>query len=75
MKFLDTHFDNYIQSSDSVSLHPTLKNKFDTFPANISDLKNIILYGPSGVGKYTQLLNIIKNINKQWVNYSSVTHP
>jgi Cdc6-like AAA superfamily ATPase len=69
MKFLDTHFDNYIQSSDSVSLHPTLKNKFDTFPANISDLKNIILYGPSGVGKYTQLLNIIKRYSPSELKY------
>lgn len=69
MKFLDTHFDNYIQSSNSVSLHPTLKNKFDTFPANINDLKNIILYGPSGVGKYTQLLNIIKRYSPSELKY------
>ena len=69
MKFLDTHFDNYIQSSNSVSLHPTLKNKFDTFPPNISDLKNIILYGPSGVGKYTQLLNIIKRYSPSELKY------
>jgi Cdc6-like AAA superfamily ATPase len=69
MKFLDTHFDNYIQSSNSISLHPTLKTKFDTFPTNISDLKNIILYGPTGVGKYTQLLNIIKRYSPSELKY------
>jgi hypothetical protein len=69
MKFLDTHFDNYIQSSNSVSLHPSLKNKYDTFPTNISDLNNIILYGPSGVGKYTQLLDIIKRYSPSELKY------
>ena len=60
MKFLDSHFDEYIKSSNSISLHPLLKNKFKSFPNDINSLKNIILYGPSGVGKYTQMLNAIK---------------
>jgi hypothetical protein len=69
MKFLDTHFDNYIQSSNNISLHPLIKKRIDTFPANISDLKNVILYGPSGVGKYTQLLNIIQKYSPSDLKY------
>lgn len=69
MKFLDTHFDNYIQSSTNISLHPTIKKKIDTFPSNINDLKNIILYGPSGVGKYTQMLNIVKKYSPSELKY------
>jgi len=62
MKFLDTHFDEYIQSSNSISLHPSFKKTIGYLPNHIADLNNIILYGPSGVGKYTQMLQIIKNI-------------
>ena len=57
MKFLDTHFDDYIQSSNKILLHPSLKKIYDCFPVNMSDLRNMLFYGPSGVGKYTQVLN------------------
>ena len=69
MKFLDTHFDDYIQTANKVSLHPTLKNKFDSFPDDINNLKNVILYGPSGVGKYTQLLLAIKKYSPSELKY------
>lgn len=69
MKFLDTHFDNYIQSSNKISLHPIVKKKIDNFPSNINYLKNVILYGPEGVGKYTQLLNIIKKYSPSELKY------
>ena len=69
MKFLDTHFDDYIQTANKVSLHPTLKNKFDSFPDDINQLKNVIIYGPSGVGKYTQLLLAIKKYSPSELKY------
>lgn len=69
MKFLDTHFDDYIQTANKVSLHPTLKNKFDSFPDDINQLKNVIIYGPSGVGKYTQLLLAIKKYSPSGLKY------
>jgi len=69
MKFLDTHFDDYIQTANQVSLHPTLKNKFDSFPDDINNLKNVIFYGPSGVGKYTQLLLAIKKYSHSELKY------
>jgi len=69
MKFLDTHFDDYIQSSNKILLHPSLKKIYDCFPVNMSDLRNMLFYGPSGVGKYTQVLNVIKKYSPSELKY------
>ena len=69
MKFLDSHFDDYIQSSNKISLHPSLKKTVSLFPPNISDLRNLVFYGPSGVGKYTQVLNTIKRYSHSELKY------
>jgi hypothetical protein len=69
MKFLDTHFDDYLQSSNKISLHPSFKKIYESFPSNINDLRNIIFYGPSGVGKYTQVLNAIKKYSPSELKY------
>jgi DNA polymerase III delta prime subunit len=69
MKFLETHFDEYIQKYDNISLHPMLKNIYNEFPEGIDNLKNIILYGPSGVGKYTQMLALIKKYSPSDLKY------
>ena len=69
MKFLDTHFDNYIQSSNKITLHPNIKKQIETFPSNIPELKNVILYGPQGVGKYTQMLNMVKKYSPSELKY------
>ena len=77
MKFYETHFDDYIKNNTSCSLHPKLNKLYDTFPKNINDMKNIILYGPSGVGKYTQMLSLIKRYSPSHLKYEkkiSVTH-
>ena len=60
MKFYDTHFEEYLESNKRISLHPKLSNLYKTFPDCISKLKNMIFYGPKGVGKYTQVLSSIK---------------
>jgi Cdc6-like AAA superfamily ATPase len=60
MKFLEANFIDYTQKSSICNLHPEIKSLFNNFTEdNIYD-SNIILYGPAGVGKYTQALNIIK---------------
>ena len=69
MKFLETHFDDYIQSSSKISLHPTLKTVFDSFPTDINDLKHVMFYGPAGVGKYTQMLSAIKRYSPSELKY------
>ena len=58
MKYYETTCNDYIQSSKSHDIHPELAH-FKT-PDSINKLGNIIFYGPSGVGKYTQFLRTIE---------------
>ena len=69
MKFLDSHFDEYIQSINKVSLHPIITKKLQSFPSNLNNLRNVIFYGPSGVGKYSQILNCIKKYSASELKY------
>lgn len=69
MKFLDSHFDEYIQSINKISLHPTITKKLQSFPSNLNNLRNVIFYGPSGVGKYSQILNCIKKYSASELKY------
>jgi len=41
-------------------MHPELKPILEEMPASLSELGNIIFYGPSGVGKYTQFLKFVE---------------
>jgi len=69
MKFLETHYEDYLQSKDVRNLHPSLNKLFSKFPANLSGLKNLIFYGPSGVGKYTQMLGAIRKYSSSDLKY------
>ena len=69
MKFLESHFIEYIQSSEKISLHPSMKKIYASFPDKIEQLKNIIFYGPPGVGKYTQMLCAIKRYSASGLKY------
>ena len=70
MKFLETHFEEYIRSVDKINLHASLEKKHPTyFPGNIQDLRHLILYGPPGVGKYTQALYNIRKYSPTELKY------
>ena len=69
MKFLETHFDDYVVSNKRCSLHPKLNKLYDSFPSKIENLKNIIFYGPKGVGKYTQALSCIRKYSNSELKY------
>jgi hypothetical protein len=69
MKFYENHFEEYITENNIINLHPKLKKVFDKFPNTIHELKNLIFYGPSGVGKYTQMLNSIKKYSPSELKY------
>ena len=66
MKFNETLFDEYINSNLSHDLHK--KINFEKIK-NIKDLPNLLIYGPPGVGKYTQCLKIIKNYSDFSLKY------
>lgn len=60
MKYYESNYEEYIQSVSSNNIHPELLSVYNKFPHNIEDMENIILYGGSGVGKYSQMLYLIR---------------
>jgi hypothetical protein len=69
MKFYETTYDEYINSYKTYNIHPELEDTIQNIPKDFSKLSNIILYGQSGVGKYTQALNIIKKFSPSGLKY------
>jgi hypothetical protein len=69
MKFLETHYEEYINESQRENLHPKLDKVYANFPDSLYKLKNIIFYGPPGTGKYTQMLKSIKRYSPSELKY------
>ena len=67
MKFLEDHFDEYLTANRRFNLHPTLGKLYGKLPKN--KMSNVIFYGPSGVGKYTQMLVAIKKYSTTELKY------
>jgi hypothetical protein len=63
LKLNDEKFEDYLKEPN---LHPEISL---STPSNIKDFKNLIIYGPSGVGKYTQMLKIIKKYSVHHLKY------
>ena len=68
MKFHETSFDEYLQSSYKINFHPELEELEQNMP-HIDNMGNLILYGPSGSGKYTQALRFIKKYSPSELKY------
>ena len=69
MKFFESHFEEYVNEVSKFNLHQKLDKLYSKFPENIEDFKNIIFYGPSGVGKYSQMLYAIKQYSPSELKY------
>lgn len=69
MKYHETHFEEYITENRRENLHPRLEKIYNRFPSNIKQFKNVIFYGPNGVGKYTQMLRSIKHYSQSELKY------
>ena len=69
MKLCETHFEEYITENNKINLHPKLDKIYEKFPKTMNDLKNLIFYGPSGTGKYTQMLKSIKKYSPTELKY------
>jgi hypothetical protein len=67
MKFYETHYEEYISATDVYNLHPELD--FSKFPTKIGNFGNLIIYGPSGVGKYSQTLYLLKKYSPSELKY------
>jgi hypothetical protein len=69
IKFYESHFEDYLTANQISDLHPKLDKVFEKFPNELSKLRNFILYGPCGVGKYTQMLKFIKQYSPSNLKY------
>jgi hypothetical protein len=69
MKYYETHYEEYLHSSRQKDLHPELKQARDGMPKSINQLANIIVYGPSGSGKYTQVLRLLEPYSPSRLKY------
>ena len=69
MKYLESSFIDYVKSVEKCNLHPELAKDLSLFPEKMEDLPNIIFYGPKGVGKYSQVLHLIKKYSPSKLKY------
>ena len=69
MKYYETHFEEYIASAERLNLHPELLTVNNALPQKLNKLENLIIYGPPGVGKYTQVLHLLKKYSPSELKY------
>ena len=69
MKYYETSFVEYVQAVETHNIHPELCKTFSKFPKDIYKIENLILYGPSGVGKYSQLLKQLTQYSPSGLKY------
>ena len=67
MKFHETHFEEYISAVNRYNIHPELTSVIKK--PEFSQLGNLIFYGPSGVGKYSQVLWFLKTYSPSELKY------
>jgi hypothetical protein len=61
MKFYEATAEEYLTALDKYNLHPELESVYDNmFPRALNAFENLIVYGPVGSGKYSQVLKILK---------------
>ena len=60
MKFYESHYEEYLDVMAKQNIHTDLIPFILNLPEKSMDMGNLIVYGPSGVGKYSQVLQILK---------------
>ena len=66
MKYKETLFVEYINKCRKSPLHDLNKNDF---PSTIKEIRNKIIYGPPGIGKYSYALNCIQKYSPSNLKY------
>ena len=69
-KSLDCKFETYIDECIKSPLHSETQLSYASFPTDILDCCNVIFYGPSGVGKYSQMLSYIVKYSPSDLKYN-----
>ena len=65
MKYYETIFEEYLQSVQKCDFHPEINPILQTIPAH----KDVIFYGPSGIGKYSQVLKYLHPLSPSKLKY------
>lgn len=65
MKFYETRLEEVAK----VSLHPKCQKHLSRLPPTLERMPNLVFYGPSGVGKYTQMLLAIRRYSPSDLKY------
>ena len=69
MKYYESSYEDYINSNELFNIHPELNNIINNLPNKINELPNLLIYGSSGIGKYTQVLKILKKYSPSQLKY------
>jgi hypothetical protein len=69
MKFYESHYEDYLESLSRYNIHPELEPVYNALPKHISQLGNIIVCGPPGVGKYSQVLRMLHKYSPSGLKY------
>jgi Cdc6-like AAA superfamily ATPase len=69
MKYYESHYEEYLQSSKRKDIHQELQEVRDGMPKSINQLANLIVYGPSGSGKYTQVIRLLEHYSPSHLKY------
>ena len=73
MKYYESTCNEYIQAAKHFDLHPELAKMAKSMPSSLSRLGNMVFYGPSGVGKYTQFLRFIEPYSENRLKMEKMT--
>jgi len=66
MKYHETQYEEYLEAAQKYDIHPEIAiPRIGAF----AQFGNLILYGPSGVGKYTQMLRFLKALSPSELKY------
>lgn len=65
MKYYETTFEEYLYQVQQYNYHPELTDKLQT----VDTKKDILFYGSSGSGKYSQLLTLLQNHSPSKLHY------
>jgi hypothetical protein len=65
MKYYETTFEDYLQAVQKCNFHPELPQYTQSIPTT----KDVIFYGPSGVGKYSQVLKYLQPHSPSQLSY------
>ncbi len=68
MKYYETTNDEYLNKLSDINIHPEIQIMIDKM--NADKYVNIIFYGPSGTGKYSQMLYLLKKYSNTNLKYS-----